>query len=52
MQNQREIRLKDLDTTNPIAVGDNVIFEKDDKEERLGVISEILPKKKFIIEIS
>ena len=28
-----KIRLKDLDTTNPIAVGDNVIFEKDSKEE-------------------
>ena len=26
-----KIRLKDLDTTNPIAVGDNVIFEKDSK---------------------
>ncbi len=47
-----KIRLKDLDTTNPIAVGDNVIFEKDDKEERLGVISEILPRKNYIIRKS
>ena len=36
-----KIRLKGLDTTNPIAVGDNVIFEKDSKEEGLGIISEI-----------
>ena len=29
-----------------------MIFEKDDKEERLGVISEILPRKNYIIRKS
>ena len=47
-----KIRLKDLDTTNPIAVGDNVIFEKDLKEKGQGVISEILPRKNYIIRKS
>ncbi len=47
-----KIRLKGLDTTNPIAVGDNVIFEKDSKEEGLGIISEILPRKNYIIRKS
>lgn len=47
-----KIRLKDLDTTNPIAVGDNVIFEKDSKQEGLGIISEILPRKNYIIRKS
>ena len=47
-----KIRLKDLDTTNPIAVGDNVIFEKDPKEKGQGVISEILPRKNYIIRKS
>ncbi len=47
-----KIRLKDLDTTNPIAVGDNVIFEKDPKEKDQGVISEILPRKNYIIRKS
>ena len=47
-----KIRLKDLDTTNPIAVGDNVIFEKDSKEEGQGIISEILPRKNYIIRKS
>ena len=47
-----KIRLKDLDTTNPVAVGDNVIFEKDPKEKGQGVISEILPRKNYIIRKS
>jgi len=47
-----KIRLKDLDTTNPIAVGDNVIFEKDSKQEGIGIISEILPRKNYIIRKS
>ena len=47
-----KIRLKDLDTTNPIAVGDNVIFEKDSKEQGQGIISEILPRKNYIIRKS
>ena len=47
-----KIRLKGVDTTNPIAVGDNVIFEKDSKQEGLGIISEILPRKNYIIRKS
>ena len=47
-----KIRLNYLDTTNPIAVWYNVIFEKDSKEEGQGIISEILPRKNYIIRKS
>ena len=45
-----KIRLKDLDTTNPIAVGDNVIFEKDSKEEGLGIILKSCLEKIILLE--
>tara|TARA_B100001769_G_scaffold80131_1_gene60731 strand:- start:1444 stop:2391 length:948 start_codon:yes stop_codon:yes gene_type:complete len=45
-----KIRLKDISTTNPIAVGDNVIFEL--QSDGKGVISEILPRINYIIRKS
>jgi ribosome biogenesis GTPase len=44
------LRLKDMKTTNPIAVGDKVIFEYVSEKE--GVISEVLPRKNYIIRRS
>ncbi len=43
-----KLRLNDIKSTNPIAVGDIVSFTIDDKEE-MGVISEIKERKNYII---
>jgi ribosome biogenesis GTPase / thiamine phosphate phosphatase len=45
-----KIRLENRRTTNPVAVGDNVVFEPD--EELLGVIQKIEPRKNYIIRKS
>ncbi|MBI5217941.1 MAG: ribosome small subunit-dependent GTPase A [Bacteroidia bacterium] len=44
-----KLRKKDIKITNPIAVGDNVLFEN---ENQMGVIKEILPRKNYIIRKS
>ena len=45
-----KIRLKDISTTNPIAVGDQVIFELENDGN--GIISDILPRTNYIIRKS
>lgn len=45
-----KLRLKDLKTTNPIAVGDNVEFSA--LSEKEGLITEVLPRKNYIIRRS
>ena len=45
-----KIRLKDISTTNPIAVGDHVIFELENDGN--GIISDILPRTNYIIRKS
>lgn len=45
-----KLRLKDFKTTNPIAVGDKVVFEETNPNE--GVITEILPRRNYIIRKS
>jgi ribosome biogenesis GTPase len=48
-----KMKLKELKVTNPIAVGDEVIFELEAfNEEERGVISEILPRNNYIIRKS
>lgn len=47
-----KFKIKGLKVTNPIAVGDNVIFEVEDKVENMGTISEIVPRKNYIIRKS
>ena len=44
------IRLKDISTTNPIAVGDQVQFELE--SDGKGIISDILPRENYIIRKS
>ena len=44
-------RLMDLEFTNPIAVGDNVLFSYDFRN-KIGVIEEIKPRKNYIIRKS
>ena len=45
-----KIRLKDISTTNPIAVGDQVKFELE--IDGKGIISDILPRENYIIRKS
>ena len=43
-----KLRLDDIKSTNPIAVGDNVTFTLDETDN-MGVISEIKERKNYII---
>lgn len=48
-----KLRLNDIKSTNPIAVGDEVMFVPEDEgEENIGVIKKILPRKNYIIRKS
>lgn len=47
-----KFRTKDIKTTNPIAVGDHVLFELEPEEEGVGVITELAPRKNYIIRRS
>ncbi|ASV31124.1 ribosome small subunit-dependent GTPase A [Maribacter cobaltidurans] len=48
-----KFRIKGIKSTNPIAVGDKVLFELDDKgEENVGVIHGIVDRKNYIIRKS
>lgn len=42
----------DISSTNPIAVGDVVIFDKEENSEKAGVIKEIKPRHNYIIRVS
>ena len=46
-----KLRIKELRTTNPIAVGDNVLFELNRKDES-GVITEVLDRRNYILRKS
>jgi ribosome biogenesis GTPase len=46
-----KLRVKELRTTNPIAVGDNVLFEKS-PDGNTGIITEVLDRKNYIIRKS
>ncbi|GAB4134059.1 MAG: ribosome small subunit-dependent GTPase A [Raineya sp.] len=43
---------KDLKITNPIAVGDKVIWEWENSQQEVGIITEILPRENYIIRKS
>lgn len=44
-------RVKGIQSTNPIAVGDEVLFEWEE-EEALGIIHELLPRRNYIVRRS
>jgi ribosome biogenesis GTPase len=46
-----KLRVKELRNTNPIAVGDNILFEKS-KDGNAGIITEVLDRKNYIIRKS
>ena len=43
-----KLRIKEFRTTNPIAVGDNILFEID-RETNSGIITEVLDRKNWIL---
>lgn len=47
-----KFKIKGLKVTNPIAVGDQVLFEMEDTEEQKGVIYDILPRSNYMIRKS
>ncbi len=46
-----KLRVKELRTTNPVAVGDNVLFEES-PDGKSGIITEVLDRKNYIIRKS
>ena len=47
-----KFKIKGLKVTNPIAVGDQVVLEIEDPQENTGVITDIIPRKNYIIRKS
>ncbi|MDO4879872.1 MAG: ribosome small subunit-dependent GTPase A [Capnocytophaga sp.] len=48
-----KFRIKGIKNTNPLAVGDDVVFELDNKSTKeQGVVTEILPRRNYIIRKS
>lgn len=47
-----KLKLKGFKATNPIAVGDKVVFSFEDETNELGMITEILPRENYIIRQS
>lgn len=43
-----KLRISEFRTTNPIAVGDNILFEMDEKSD-LGIITEVLDRRNWIL---
>jgi ribosome biogenesis GTPase len=43
-----KLRIKEIRTTNPVAVGDNVIFEEESKSNA-GIITEVLDRRNYIL---
>ena len=47
-----KFKIAGLRVTNPLAVGDRVIFEAEDNQERRGIITDIEPRENYIIRKS
>ena len=47
-----KFKIKELKVTNPIAVGDNVVYEIENESEKTGIITEILLRENYIIRKS
>ncbi|MEO0899220.1 MAG: ribosome small subunit-dependent GTPase A [Bacteroidota bacterium] len=44
-----KFRIKGLKTTNPVAVGDEVMFSKPTEESEVGVVREVVERKNYIL---
>ncbi len=47
-----KFKIKGFKVTNPIAVGDKVVYEVEDENRNVGIISDILPRENYIIRQS
>jgi ribosome biogenesis GTPase / thiamine phosphate phosphatase len=47
-----KFKIKGLQTSNPIAVGDKVLIDLENENENTGIITEILPRENYIIRQS
>ena len=47
-----KLRLKGFKSTNPVSVGDNVLFDVEDEDKLEGVITKIEPRKNYIVRKS
>lgn len=47
-----KFRMGDIKLTNPVAVGDEVIFKRENELEKTGVIYEVLPRRNYVIRQS
>lgn len=47
-----KFKIKDIQTTNPIAVGDRVTFEIEDENQQTAIITDIEPRENYIIRKS
>lgn len=43
---------EDISSTNPIAVGDTVLFEAEDSTNRIGIIDDIVARHNYIVRVS
>lgn len=43
---------EDISSSNPIAVGDKVIFDAENEEQKIGIIKAIAPRDNYIVRIS
>lgn len=47
-----KFKIKGFKVTNPIAVGDKVVYDIEDENENTGIITDILPRENYIIRQS
>lgn len=47
-----KLKLDEVKTTNPVAVGDRVVVTEDEQHEGTGIISKILPRENFVVRKS
>jgi ribosome biogenesis GTPase len=47
-----KFKIKDITSTNPIAVGDEVVFEMEDEAENRTIITELIPRQNYVNRIS
>ena len=47
-----KLRLDDIKTTNPVGVGDEVIVEYESNDQFKGIITEVLPRRNYVVRQS
>jgi ribosome biogenesis GTPase len=47
-----KFKIKEITSTNPIAVGDEVVFEMEDEAENRTIITELIPRRNYVNRIS